>query len=308
MITSETEGNSPGAALEPPTTAIDGAAESASAAQVAASASERFAKEAWGLQRSAGAETCGQPAEGRERPGGERVEVVRVQPVVGERAEAPGDHRACAARRDALDACAPGHADPARGRRGSRAPRRAARSRKSDHRDDREPLRRPPQERVVVVLDVARTSLAERRCCSSRGAAGSETSNSESCVPGRHALRRRVLADPEQLVLADRVQVGGVAEDLQLADHARARRVGEVERVERVGLAERDDEAAVADEAHGVDALAAAEPADLPDLHEPARAASRARSRSSRCRSPDDVVVAARSMPLCSDSDNWLSR
>ena len=106
--------------------------------------------------------------------------------------------------------------------------------------------------------------------CSSRGAAGSETSKSETCVPSRHALRRRVLPDADQLVLADRVQVGRVAEDLQLAGHARVRRVGEVERVERIGLAEGHDVAAVADEAHGVDALAAAEAADLPGLLEPA--------------------------------------
>ena len=80
---------------------------------------------------------------------------------------------------------------------------------------------------------------------------------------------------PEQQVLADRVQVGRVAGDLQLAEHARALRVGEVERVERVDLAERDDVADVADEAHRVDALALAEPADAADLR---RARRRGRS------------------------------
>ena len=68
------------------------------------------------------------------------------------------------------------------------------------------------------------------------------------------------------------MQVRGVAEDLQLAAHARVRGVGEVEREERIGLPEGDHVAAVLDEAHGVDALAAAEAADLPDLLEPARA------------------------------------
>jgi hypothetical protein len=61
----------------------------------------------------------------------------------------------------------------------------------------------------------------------------------------------RLLPDAEQQAVADRVQVGGVAGDLQLADHARVGRVGEVERVKRVGLAERDDVAGGADEAHG---------------------------------------------------------
>ena len=49
------------------------------------------------------------------------------------------------------------------------------------------------------------------------------------------------------------------------------RRVGEVERVQRVDLMERDDVAVVADEAHGVDALALAEPADLADLRRASR-------------------------------------
>ena len=82
-----------------------------------------------------------------------------------------------------------------------------------------------------------------------------------------------VLADAEQQVVADRVQVRGVAGDLQLAEHARVRRVGEVERVERIDLAERDDVAGVADEAHRVDALALAEPADAADLRRARRRA-----------------------------------
>ena len=45
--------------------------------------------------------------------------------------------------------------------------------------------------------------------------------------PERAPVLVRVLADAEQEVLADRVQVGGVAGDLQLAEHARAARVCE---------------------------------------------------------------------------------
>ncbi len=79
-----------------------------------------------------------------------------------------------------------------------------------------------------------------------------------------------VLPDAQQQLLADRVQVGGVAGDLELAGHARGIGIGEVERVERVGLAEGDDVADVADEADRVDALAQAEAADHAALHEPA--------------------------------------
>ena len=86
--------------------------------------------------------------------------------------------------------------------------------------------------------------------------------------PLRAPVVVRVLADAEQQVLADRVQVGGVAGDLQLAEHARPLGLREVERVERIDLAEGDDVAGVADEAHRVDALALAEAADAAGLDE----------------------------------------
>ena len=89
-------------------------------------------------------------------------------------------------------------------------------------------------------------------------------------VEQRRLDRGALAADAEQLVLADRVQVGGVARDLQLAGDPRRGRVGEIERVQRVGLAERDDVAALAHEAHAVDPLALlAEAGDGPDLDEP---------------------------------------
>ena len=50
-----------------------------------------------------------------------------------------------------------------------------------------------------------------------------------------------VLPHTEQQVLADRVQVGRVPRDLQLAEDSGPRGVGEVDGVERVDLLERDD-------------------------------------------------------------------
>ena len=108
------------------------------------------------------------------------------------------------------------------------------------------------------------------------------------------------------------MQVGRVAGDLQLAEHARLRGVGEVDRVERVDLLERDDVARVADEADGVDALALAEPADPADLDE--RAVGRAQRRQGRlalaARAPPRgrSVLTTRSTPRYSESDHWLSR
>ena len=133
----------------------------------------------------------------------------------------------------------------------------------------RELRRRPPQERVVVPLDGrARAALAELRLLQPRRLREVGDVEQRELQALDAAVLVRLLADAEQQVVADRVQVGGVAGDLQLARDARLRRVGEVERVERVGLAERDDVADVADEADGVDPLAAAEPADLAALDE----------------------------------------
>ena len=104
------------------------------------------------------------------------------------------------------------------------------------------------------------------------------------------ALVVDLLPDPEQEVGADRVQVGRVAGDLELAEHARPRRVGEVDRVERVDPLERHDIGGRADEADRVDALAPTEVADAADLAERAVARAAASSattqwnRSSRTR------------------------
>ena len=121
------------------------------------------------------------------------------------------------------------------------------------------------------------------------------------------AVRGRVLPDAQQQVVADRVQVGRVAGDLQLPAHARARRVGEVERVERIDLAERDHVAGVVDEAHGVDPLAAAQAADGAEPHEPAVAVGERGDQALRvvAESPSCSRRAARRW--YSESANWLS-
>ena len=138
----------------------------------------------------------------------------------------------------------------------------------------------------------------------------SETSKIE-LRPERAAVLVRVLTDAEQQVLADRVQVGRIAGDLQLAEHARPLR-REVERVERVDLAEGDDVAGVADEADGVDALALAELADPARLDE--GAAGRAQGGQERlglaARAPPGQALGADDAEdaACSESDHWLSR
>src|SRR4051794_36836495 len=72
----------------------------------------------------------------------------------------------------------------------------------------------------------------------------------------------RSLADAEQQAVAYRVQVCGVAEQVEAAEHRRMLGVGEADCVERVDLAESHDVRNVAQEAHRVDALALPELAD----------------------------------------------
>ena len=127
----------------------------------------------------------------------------------------------------------------------------------------------PPEERVVVPLDGrARPALADLRLLQPRRVREVGDVEQRQLQALHAAVARRLLADAEQQLLAHRVQVGGVAGDLQLAHDARVVRVGEVERVERVRLAERDDVADVADEADRVDPLAEAEAADLAALEQ----------------------------------------
>ena len=139
----------------------------------------------------------------------------------------------------------------------------------ADHGEHRQLLRRPPQERLVVALDGRPRLAADGVLVQAHRLGELGDVEQRHLHAGPPPLRGRVLAHPEQQPVPERVQVGGVARDLELADHARLRRVGEVERVERVDLAEGHDEARVAHVAHGVDPLALAEPADLADLHEP---------------------------------------
>ena len=126
--------------------------------------------------------------------------------------------------------------------------------------------------------------------------------------------RARLPADAQQQARADRVQVGRVAGDLELADDPRVVGIGEVEHVQRVDLAERDHVAGVADEADGVDVLAAPEAAHPAHVAQAvavgcehgdeALAAPTCRPASSH---GGDVVLATRRTPSCSDIDHWLS-
>ena len=128
--------------------------------------------------------------------------------------------------------------------------------------------------------------------------------------PEHPAVVGRVLADPQQEVVAHGMQVGRVAEDLQLAPHDRTGR-RQVDHVERVDLAERDDVAHVPDEPHRIDALALAKPADAAERHEgagPVPSVVTVVSLSVRG-PPDQVgtsVLATRRTPFRSESDHWL--
>ena len=95
-------------------------------------------------------------------------------------------------------------------------------------------------------------------CAIRAGCAGSETSNSETCAPWRRPSAVASWPTPSSRPSPDRVQVGRVPGQVERAGDLRARGIGQVERVERVDLPEGDEVALVADEAHRVDALAAA--------------------------------------------------
>ena len=130
-----------------------------------------------------------------------------------------------------------------------------------------------------------RRVLAERHLVQARRAcAGRRRRTARAGRPARCPSSLASWPTPEQQVVAQRVEVGRVAEDLELAEHLRLARVGEVDRVERVDLAERHDEAGVVDEAHRVDPLALAEPRHLPQLEQRAGRCGRAWSRSSGSR------------------------
>ena len=162
----------------------------------------------------------------------------------------------------------------------------------------------------MIVLRL-RPRLAERERVEPLGRRRSETSKSEAWVAEHAAVVGRVLPDAEQEAVADGVQVGRVAADLELPAHHRARGRGEVEGVERVDLAEGDDVARVADEADGVHPLALPEAADAAERDE--RAAARSERRDDRlalaARPPHHVgrsVLATRRTPSRSESDHWF--
>ena len=134
-------------------------------------------------------------------------------------------------------------------------------------RDDGELAPRPPEERVVVALRL-RPALPEDDAREPFRLAEVGDVEERRLRADHPAFVGRVLPDPEQEVAAERVQVGRVAADLQLAADDGPRGGREIECVERIDLPEGDDVPDVADEANGVDALALAEPADLPERDE----------------------------------------
>ena len=102
-------------------------------------------------------------------------------------------------------------------------------------------------------------------------------SNNENCTPiwpprigGDAAVAgvQPALPDTEQQVLTDRVQVAGIAGDLQLAHDLRCCSIAKVENVEGIGLTKRHDVPALLDESHRSDRFVVlpAEPADLSQL------------------------------------------
>ena len=151
-------------------------------------------------------------------------------------------------------------------------------------------------------------------CARRLGLRRSETSKSDSCVPRRRPCVGRVLADAEQQVVGDRVQVGGVAEDLQLAEHLRgalARR-GRACRAGRPGgtsrrspcrrrSARRRSARPCRGRRRGRPATARA---PLVSRTVTKLSLSRASVPSNHCGSS---VEATRSAPSCSDSEYWLS-
>ena len=142
----------------------------------------------------------------------------------------------------------------------------AARQARPDlHRQGDQLGRLPPEEAVVVVLGVGPAG-GQRGLGHELGIVEVAHVEHRDLGPGAPALLGGVLADAQQSAVAQGVEVGRVAEDLQLAPAAGGGRVGQVDRVQRVGLAERHHVADLADEAHAVDALASAEPADLAHL------------------------------------------
>ena len=132
------------------------------------------------------------------------------------------------------------------------------------HRHDHEVLGRPPEEGPVVPFHAA-LGVGERPRVD-LGGLGRVGDVEERRLEALDApVLVGVRADPDQQAVADGVQVGRVAGDLQLAEHRRLGRVGEIHDVQRINLAERHHVGPVADVAHGVDPLAAPHVPDAAD-------------------------------------------
>ena len=117
----------------------------------------------------------------------------------------------------------------------------------------------------MVVLDLGTRAAAEALAVEPDRARRVGDVEQRRLHPARDAVGADLAADAEQEPRPDRMQIGRVPGDLQLAHRAGRGRVREVEDIERVDLAERDHVAGVADQADGVDVLAAADATDPPD-------------------------------------------
>src|SRR5688500_13404153 len=113
-----------------------------------------------------------------------------------------------------------------------------------------------------------RPGLAERHAAQEGGPARIRDVERRDLGSEHAPFLGRVLPEAQQQVRAERVEVGRVAADLQLAADDRVGRPGEVDDVQRIDLPERDDVADVADEPDAEDALALAESALATELHE----------------------------------------
>ena len=151
---------------------------------------------------------------------GERREAARLDAGVGDR-----QHRVAGRRATGGSAASwsPARCSTFRPRRSRSRGRRGSRPRAARTGARRSPVLRPEEERVVVGLGL-RPARAERRAgAAASGGAGPRRRRARPACRAA-ALLVRVLADAEQQVVADRVQVRRVAGDLQLAEHARVLR------------------------------------------------------------------------------------
>ena len=167
------------------------------------------------------------------------------------------------------------------------------------------PGRRQPGEGPRVLLR-GRVSHPPQRQRVQPGRVGQVGDVEDCCLsPPLDPLQRGVLADPEEPVVADGVQVAREAGNLQLAQRLRSGRVGQVHGVQRVGLSEGHHDREVVEPAHRLDLLARSEAAHRPDLDQlvallAQRGDAVVLGRSTRRRGPQRPAAPRRARPSTS--------